>query len=67
MLLQSGTVKAILGDGREVALETYTCIIDWFGEQRELETVQTQAIFRCWESVCWRDWTFTLATDLAKS
>ena len=34
-----GTVKAILADGSEVALERYACLIDWFGEDRELEVV----------------------------
>ena len=35
----SGTLKAILADGSEVALQRYTCLIDWFGEERELEVV----------------------------
>jgi clan AA aspartic protease len=35
----SGTVKAILADGSEVALQRYTCLIDWFGEERDLEVV----------------------------
>ncbi len=38
-LPHSGTVKAILADGSEVALKTYACLIDWFGEQRDLEVV----------------------------
>ncbi len=38
-LPQSGTVKAILADGSEIALKRYTCLIDWFGEQHELEVV----------------------------
>jgi clan AA aspartic protease len=38
-LSSSGTVKAILADGSEVALLRYTCLIDWFGEGRELEVV----------------------------
>ena len=38
-LPKSGTVKAILADGSEIALERYACIIDWFGEVRELEVV----------------------------
>ena len=28
----SGTVKAILADGSEIALQRYTCLIDWLGE-----------------------------------
>lgn len=35
----SGSVKAVLADGSQVKLRTYSCIIDWFGEQRELEIV----------------------------
>jgi len=38
-LPQSGTVKAILADGSEVALKTYVCLIDWLGEERHLEVV----------------------------
>ena len=41
-LPQSGTVKAILADGSQVALKTYTCLIDWFGEQRQLEVVANE-------------------------
>ncbi len=42
VLAQSGTVKAIPADGSEVALKTYTCRIDWFGEQRHLEVVANE-------------------------
>jgi clan AA aspartic protease len=35
----SGTVKAVLADGSEIALRRYTCRIDWFGETRDLEVV----------------------------
>ena len=35
----SGTVKAILADGSEVALKRYACLIDWFGDERDLEVV----------------------------
>ncbi len=38
-LPQSGTVKAILADGSEVALQRYICLIDWFGNERDLEVV----------------------------
>ena len=41
-LPQSGTVKAILADGSEVALKTYACRIDWFGERRHLEVVANE-------------------------
>jgi len=35
----SGTLKAMLADGSEVALRRYACWIDWFGTERELEVV----------------------------
>jgi len=35
----SGTVKATLADGSEVVLQRYSCLIDWFGENRDLEVV----------------------------
>jgi len=35
----SGSVKAILADGSEVVLQRYVCLIDWFGQERELEVV----------------------------
>jgi clan AA aspartic protease len=38
-LTQSSTVKAILADGSQVALKTYSCAIEWFGETRQLEVV----------------------------
>ena len=38
-LLHSGSVDAILADGSEVELKTYTCFINWFGEERRLEVV----------------------------
>lgn len=41
-LRQSGTVKAILADGSDVALKRYSCRIEWFGEERELEVVANE-------------------------
>ncbi|QDU26363.1 hypothetical protein ETAA8_14410 [Anatilimnocola aggregata] len=38
-LPNSGTVKAILADGSQIAIKTYACQIDWFGELRHLEVV----------------------------
>lgn len=38
-LRQSGSVDAILADGSEIELKTYTCFINWFGEERRLEVV----------------------------
>jgi predicted aspartyl protease len=41
-LWESGTVKAILADGSEVALKKYVCLIEWFGEERDLEVVANE-------------------------
>ncbi|MBS0264372.1 MAG: clan AA aspartic protease [Planctomycetes bacterium] len=38
-LTESGTVKAVLADGSEIALSRYACFVDWFGAYRELEVV----------------------------
>jgi clan AA aspartic protease len=38
-LQHSVTVRAILADGSEVVLKTYSCTIDWFGEERHLEVI----------------------------
>ena len=38
-LSPSGTIKATLADGSEVALRRYACLIDWFGDERDLEVI----------------------------
>ena len=38
-LCHSGSVDAILADGSEIELATYTCFVNWFGEERRLEVV----------------------------
>ena len=38
-LRRSGSVDAILADGSEIELVTYTCFVNWFGEERRLEVV----------------------------
>ncbi len=35
----SGSVEAILADGSQITLNTYTCLIDWFGTIRTLEII----------------------------
>ncbi len=35
----SGSVDAILADGSQIALSTYTCAIEWFGESKTLEII----------------------------
>jgi predicted aspartyl protease len=38
-------VTARLGDGSEVTLDTYTCLIDWFGERKQVEAIVNQGQF----------------------
>jgi clan AA aspartic protease len=38
-LEQSGGIRARLADGNEVTLETYACVLDWFGDQRSVEVI----------------------------
>ncbi len=41
-LAQSGTIKALLADGSEVALRRFVGLIDWFDEVRELEVIANE-------------------------
>jgi len=41
-LVQSGTVNAELGDGSAVVMNTYTCLLDWFGVEQQIEVVANQ-------------------------
>jgi len=38
-LIKSGSVDAILADGSQTELETYSCTIPWFGRERNLEVI----------------------------
>ncbi len=38
-LLQSGSVDAVLADGSQTELRTYSCVIQWFGNERNLEVI----------------------------
>ncbi|MCC6509026.1 MAG: hypothetical protein IT423_07960 [Pirellulaceae bacterium] len=38
-LEQSGGIRARLADGNEVTLESFTCNLDWFGIQRNVEVI----------------------------
>ena len=38
-LPHAGTAKAVLADGSEVSLKVHLCLIEWFGEIRELNVV----------------------------
>lgn len=42
-LPQSSTIVAGLADGNEVLLETFSCAIEWFGEQKIIEVVESNA------------------------
>ncbi len=35
----SGSVDAILADGSQIALSTYSCLIEWFGNTKTLEII----------------------------
>lgn len=41
-LARSGSVDAILADGSQIELDTYTCFVNWFGEERRLEVVANE-------------------------
>ena len=41
-LRQSGTVRGILPDGSEIALDQDLCWIDWFGEKFDLEVIANE-------------------------
>ncbi len=42
-LNQSSVVMAGLADGKEVVLETFTCVVDWFGEKRLVEAIESDS------------------------
>jgi len=44
-LQQSAAVMAGLADGTRVVLETYSCIVQWFGQQRVVEVVENEGQF----------------------
>lgn len=39
---KSGSVDAILADGSQIELNTYSCVIDWFGAERSLEVIANE-------------------------
>jgi clan AA aspartic protease len=39
-LPQSAAVMAGLADGTQVVLDTFSCVIDWFGRERVVEVVE---------------------------
>ena len=38
-LPQSGTVNAQLADGSIILMDTYDCLLEWFGQTRQIEVV----------------------------
>jgi len=38
-LPRSAVVKAELGDGSETVLDVYTCLIEWFGQEKQVEVI----------------------------
>ena len=38
-LRTTGSVDAILADGSQIELNTYTCVINWFGVEKPLEVI----------------------------
>ena len=44
-LQRSATVRAEIADGSTVVLDTYTCLIDWFGEMKQVEAVANPGPF----------------------
>lgn len=37
--------EAILADGSKVVLETFVCVIDWFGERKALQVIANEGRF----------------------
>ena len=44
-LTQSGTVTGELGDGSTKVMNTYTCLIDWFGTKVQVEAIANDGKF----------------------
>lgn len=44
-LAQSGSVDAILADGSQIELRTYSCMVEWFGRDRPLEVIAKDGDF----------------------
>ena len=41
-LPRSGSIDAILADGSQTELNTYSCVIEWFGNERNLEVIANE-------------------------
>lgn len=42
-LPQSSAISAGLADGKQVLLGTYSCTVEWFGEERRVEAVESES------------------------
>jgi clan AA aspartic protease len=40
-LPQSSAITAGLADGNQVLLETFSCLLEWFDEERQVEVVES--------------------------
>lgn len=40
-LVQSSAISAGLADGKQVVLGTYSCVLEWFGEERNIEAIES--------------------------
>ena len=43
-LTQSSVVMAGLADGTEVVLDTFSCVLEWFGGQQPVEVVESDGL-----------------------
>jgi clan AA aspartic protease len=41
-LTRSGSIDAVLSDGSHIELNTYSCVIEWFGNERHLEVIANE-------------------------
>lgn len=44
-LPRSGSIDAVLADGSQTELNTYSCVIEWFGHERNLEVIANEGAF----------------------
>ena len=44
-LSESALVSAGLGDGTERVLHAYSCMVEWFGSQRQIEVIASQGTY----------------------
>ena len=42
---QSAAVMAGLAEGTQTVLESYSCILDWFGDMRTVEVIENEGQF----------------------